>query len=617
MKSTPEYARWSSSLIFLWSFAWASIAFPDASLYGYVRNGPAGIPNAQVILFHLDRSIHTATNSDAAGLYLFPHIDSSAYYIKVEATNYADEWYYDANIQESSQPFNVQNRPATNRCDFDLAKGQAPAFVRVYSDPTNALIYVDYQATTSRTPAIINIGEAAPRDAQSVTNAMWLNRGSHMISVYAPGYPLPPPQKVPGLEAETCWDYFTFAACDDYFVAWACDDFNVPDLCMDSFIAGICRDYYCHDFFYLLHTNVGAIQVQSTPAGAEVFVDRMDASVGSTPVTVTNLFQGWHTVFLRRTGYLQPRPIRVFVEQDEVYPLQLNLTASSGGNGLSATVKSVPTGASNWVDGFIRTNLTDNALTHLDPTPFSGSLHYAVSHLVALRKNGYLNPLFQYADTSAATNVLRFSLLPAPNTLGDRVWYDSNSNGLQNAAEPGASNIVVQLYDGQSNLLERVTTDSSGCYLFHNLAPGDYIIEFFPPAGYLFSKFQQGAVRSLDSDVPTNACRTPLIALPPNKCDSCWDAGLIPFKAAAFWFRAVALTNNIVLRWESPKKSGLINQAATVRYHPTRYPTNLTDGTSIYTGTNQVFEHTGLTPNQPCYYTIWVSHNGIDFQTPP
>ncbi|MFH0880478.1 MAG: C25 family cysteine peptidase, partial [Lentisphaerota bacterium] len=84
-----------------------------------------------------------------------------------------------------------------------------------------------------------------------------------------------------------------------------------------------------------------------------------------------------------------------------------------------------------------------------------------------------------------------------------------------------------------------------------------------------------------------------------------------------FWFRAVAMTNSICLRWPRPFDCGLSNQTVHIRYRTDRYPTSLVDGTAFYTGDDQYAEHTGLSRDQPVYYTIWVSQDGENFITPP
>lgn len=78
-----------------------------------------------------------------------------------------------------------------------------------------------------------------------------------------------------------------------------------------------------------------------------------------------------------------------------------------------------------------------------------------------------------------------------------------NVNGLQDASEPGISNVVINLYDSFANLINTTTTDSSGNYLFENLAPGDYQIQIILPAGYLVSLYNQGSDEAADSDINT------------------------------------------------------------------------------------------------------------------
>ncbi len=36
---------------------------------------------------------------------------------------------------------------------------------------------------------------------------------------------------------------------------------------------------------------------------------------------------------------------------------------------------------------------------------------------------------------------------PQPASVGDRVWLDTNGDGIQDAGEPGVSNVLVTLYN--------------------------------------------------------------------------------------------------------------------------------------------------------------------------
>ena len=70
---------------------------------------------------------------------------------------------------------------------------------------------------------------------------------------------------------------------------------------------------------------------------------------------------------------------------------------------------------------------------------------------------------------------------------------------------------------------------------------------------------------------------------------------------------AVALTNSVVLSWDAPTSFGLPTNMVYIRHRTDRYPTNATDGTEVYTGTAQTFEHTGRDSSGTVtnYYTIW------------
>ncbi|MEG1327573.1 MAG: SdrD B-like domain-containing protein, partial [Janthinobacterium sp.] len=68
-------------------------------------------------------------------------------------------------------------------------------------------------------------------------------------------------------------------------------------------------------------------------------------------------------------------------------------------------------------------------------------------------------------------------------SIGDRVWFDANGNGTQDAGEAGVCGVKVNLYNAQGAVVASATTDASGNYLFSNLVPGNYYLGFVPPAG--------------------------------------------------------------------------------------------------------------------------------------
>ncbi len=98
-----------------------------------------------------------------------------------------------------------------------------------------------------------------------------------------------------------------------------------------------------------------------------------------------------------------------------------------------------------------------------------------------------------------------------PATLGDFVWNDLNGNGIQDASEPGVSNVTVYLYNNGSctgTPVNSTTTNGSGAYSFGNLVPGTYCIEIAginfsgsgPLVGWNNSPKDQGGDDTKDSD---------------------------------------------------------------------------------------------------------------------
>lgn len=58
-----------------------------------------------------------------------------------------------------------------------------------------------------------------------------------------------------------------------------------------------------------------------------------------------------------------------------------------------------------------------------------------------------------------------------PIEIGNRVWIDTNKNGLQDAGEPPISGVTVRLYDMRGRLVATTTTDAKGTYYFSSAGP--------------------------------------------------------------------------------------------------------------------------------------------------
>jgi hypothetical protein len=113
--------------------------------------------------------------------------------------------------------------------------------------------------------------------------------------------------------------------------------------------------------------------------------------------------------------------------------------------------------------------------------------------------------------------------------LGDKVWYDTNKNGVQDAGEAGVQGVKVSLLDAAGNVVTTQTTDASGNYLFTSLKPGTYSVQFDKttlPTGYVFTSKDVGS-DAADSDADTSTGKTIQTVLDSGESDKTWDAGIV------------------------------------------------------------------------------------------
>lgn len=91
-----------------------------------------------------------------------------------------------------------------------------------------------------------------------------------------------------------------------------------------------------------------------------------------------------------------------------------------------------------------------------------------------------------------------FRLTSSPVSLGNRVFYDTNNNGIDNSEE-GMAGLTVKLYrdangdnvaDGAA--IATTTTDANGYYAFTGQTPGNYIVGVTPYSGYISSGVNGG-----------------------------------------------------------------------------------------------------------------------------
>jgi protocatechuate 3,4-dioxygenase beta subunit len=170
------------------------------------------------------------------------------------------------------------------------------------------------------------------------------------------------------------------------------------------------------------------------------------------------------------------------------------------------------------------------------------------------------------ADEDADMTV-DFGFVPTSNslgTIGDRAWLDFNANGVQDANEPGLPNVTVRLYQiavGGNRLLASTNTAANGAYLFTNLPPANYFVEFTRPPGYTNSPTSGTNNPALDSDSDPVTGRTVTFALGLNATNLTWDAGFIslnPTAALVGWLGAWADHGAVWVTWQTYSEPGLL-----------------------------------------------------------
>jgi hypothetical protein len=132
-----------------------------------------------------------------------------------------------------------------------------------------------------------------------------------------------------------------------------------------------------------------------------------------------------------------------------------------------------------------------------------------------------------FATGSAGSNSHSFDFgFYQPAELGNFVWLDSNRNGRQDSGEQGVSGVSVSLLNSAGSVVSSQVTNSTGFYLFSNLAPGTYSVVFSAPNGYAITDVNQGGDDALDSDADLATGGTSTITLAAGESNLTLDCGL-------------------------------------------------------------------------------------------
>ena len=146
--------------------------------------------------------------------------------------------------------------------------------------------------------------------------------------------------------------------------------------------------------------TTGSVNVQSTPAAANVFLD--STLVGLTPVTISGVAPGSHTVRIEKTGY-EPYQMTASVSAGATTLVSAALTPIPDPTTGSVNIQSTPAGANAFLDG---------TLVGLTPVLVSGIT--PGSHQVAVELTGYVPFQATTSVSAGATTVVSAVLTPGP-----------------------------------------------------------------------------------------------------------------------------------------------------------------------------------------------------------
>ena len=210
-------------------------------------------------------------------------------------------------------------------------------------------------------------------------------------------------------------------------------------------------------------------------------------------------------------------------------------------------------------------------------------------------------------ETNLTIDAGLYEPVQANAQLGDFVWHDLNADGIQNAGEPGIAGAAVELFscpaEGEGTLLATTTTNANGLYLFANLLPGDYYVQFAKPDGFLFaSPVLQGSNPALDSDADPTTGRTQCVALAEGESNLTLDAG---------FYNPAALGDFV---WNDENRNGIQDEGepgiSGVRVELFECGSDVVKATTT-TGVNGGYLFDGLMPGS--YYVRFEAPDGFEF----
>lgn len=147
---------------------------------------------------------------------------------------------------------------------------------------------------------------------------------------------------------------------------------------------------------------------------------------------------------------------------------------------------------------------------------------------------GFHPPVVAQAVTTAAPSSAPTATAPAASAapqlvkaIGDKVFWDEDSDGIWDAPERGVPGVTVHLW-AEGSIVQTQVTDADGNFFFEDLPTNTYTLQFVPPAGWQFTAYKAGGDDRYDSDVhPDTGFTDPITYVFPGQAQANWDAGLL------------------------------------------------------------------------------------------
>ena len=152
-----------------------------------------------------------------------------------------------------------------------------------------------------------------------------------------------------------------------------------------------------------------------------------------------------------------------------------------------------------WTIGTLAVNASTTLYVHVTVRENTAGLHIT-NHVAVTGRDLY--------DPNPSNDTSHVVIVPNPGVnIGDRIWFDANRDGIQNAGETNVfAGIPVALLDTNGNMRAALVTDNAGNYLFTNQPPGVYLVRFDLASistNETISTAKAGGDDELDSDAIT------------------------------------------------------------------------------------------------------------------